>query len=56
MVCFHIIFYVELNDQEVTSWRTKQALSGELDGKLRIAMHARMCYIYVCIYIYAVSS
>ena len=31
--------------------RVKRALGGEVDGKLRIAAHARMWYIYIYIYV-----
>ena len=32
-----------------SDWRAKHALSGEVDEKLRVAAHARMWCIYVCV-------
>ena len=33
---------------DVHYWRAKRTLSGEVDGKLCIALHVRSWYIYIC--------
>ena len=34
----------------------KRALIGKVDGKLRIAVHARIWHVYVCTYVYNLES